>query len=157
MVSLLIGIHAALGELGGIGFLWVLIELLYPTPQRIRQAKTVALISVIFLFLSWMTSGYYYVNVYGNDVKPLIKEGPQPWAHGIFMETKEHIFLFLPFLSLFSFFTLHTYERELMKNKKLRTSLILLCLFIFALVFTAGAMGYLVSSGARAALEAKVG
>ena len=31
MVHLFIGTHAALGELGAIGFLWVLIELLNPT------------------------------------------------------------------------------------------------------------------------------
>ena len=126
MVNLLIGIHAAFGELGGIGFLWVLIELFPPTPQRIQRAKIVALISVVLLFLSWITAGYYYVNIYGSEVKPLIKEGPQPWAHGVFMETKEHIFLFLPFLGLLTLSSLRTYERELLKNKRLRNSIIFL-------------------------------
>ena len=30
----------------------------------------------------------------------MIKAGPYPWAHTVFMEAKEHIFLFLPFLAV---------------------------------------------------------
>ena len=153
MVNFLIGLHAALGELGGIGFLWVFIELLNPLHQRIKRAKTIAFISMVLLFLSWFIGGYYYVNTYGNEVKPIIKEGPQPWAHGIFMETKEHVFLFLPFLSILAFSIIRNYENDIMKNKKLRISILLLCISIFLFTFAIGAMGYLVSSGARAALE----
>ncbi len=156
MVHFLIGVHAALGELGGIGFLWILIELLNPTNDRIKRIKVVAFISVLLLFLSWIASGYYYINVYGSEVKPIIKEGPQPWAHGIFMEVKEHIFLFLAFLSLLGYFIIAKYDNKLVKDKKVRKSLIVLSLVIFLLVFSIGAMGYLVSSGARAALEAGV-
>ena len=157
MVHFLIGAHAALGEIGAIGFLWVLIELLNPTAERVRRAKVIALISVILLFLSWFIGGYYYVNIYGEDVKPIIKEGPQPWAHGIFMETKEHVFLFLPFLALLTFFILKKYEKEIIKDKNIRISVIALCVIIFLLAFAIGAMGYLISSGARSALEANLG
>src|SRR3989338_2481334 len=127
MASYLIGLHAGLGELGAIAFLWVLIEMMSPTPERVKRAKIVALIGVIALFLSWFIGGYYYVNTYGNEVKPIIKEGPQPWAHGIFMETKEHVFLFLPFLSILAFSIIRNYENDIMKNKKLRISILLLC------------------------------
>lgn len=154
MVHFLIGAHAAFGEIGAIGFLWVLIELLNPTTKRVGRAKIIASISVILLFLSWLIGGYYYVNTYGENVKPLIKEGPQPWAHGIFMETKEHVFLFLPFLAILAVFILRKYEREIIKDKNIRISVIALCVIIFLLAFAIGAMGYLISSGARAALEA---
>ncbi len=157
MVHFLIGAHAALGEVGAIGFLWVLIELLNPTTTRVRRAKIIALISVVLLFLSWFTGGYYYVNIYGEDVKPIIKEGPQPWVHGIFMETKEHVFLFLPFLALLNSLILKKYEKEIIKDKNIRISVIALCVIIFLLAFAIGAMGYLISSGARAALEANLG
>src|SRR3989344_6181175 len=114
MVHPLIGIHAFLGEAGIIAFLWVFIELLNPVSSGVKRAKLAALLGVIFLFLSWFTGGFYYVKYYGTNVKPIIKEGPQPWAHGIFMETKEHIFLFLPFLSLLTYSLIKKYEKQIL-------------------------------------------
>lgn len=155
MVHFLIGVHAALGEIGAIGFLWILIELLNTKKRNINRLKTIALVATIFIFLSWTTGGVYYVNIYGSEVKPIIKEGPQPWAHAILMEVKEHVFLFLPFLALLAYSTIAKYEDKIFTSK-LRTQLILLCLLIFILAFAIGAMGYLISSSARAALEAKI-
>jgi glycopeptide antibiotics resistance protein len=94
-----------------------------PSPERIKRAKLVALIGVVFLFLSWFTGGYYYVNIYGNNVKPLIKEGPFPWAHSIVTETKEHVFLFLPFLAILNYAAIKKYEKELVNDKKLEIQL----------------------------------
>lgn len=56
--------------------------------------------------LAWISGGYYYVTHYGKQVKPVINAGPYPWAHSIFMEWKEHLFLFLPFLSFIVFVAL---------------------------------------------------
>ncbi|HLC55928.1 MAG TPA: hypothetical protein VJJ23_01705 [Candidatus Nanoarchaeia archaeon] len=156
MVSLLIGAHAFLGELAGIGFLWILIELLNPTIERINRAKIISLIAVILFLSSWLIGGYYYVNTYGANVKPIIKEGPEPWAHSVIMETKEHIFLFLPFLAIFASAVLWKNDKVIQKDNKLRIAVILLSGLIFLLAFAIGAMGYLISSGARAGLEAKI-
>ena len=41
-----------------------------------------------------MVGGYWYVLFYGAD-KALINGGPWPFAHGFFMETKEHVFFAL--------------------------------------------------------------
>ena len=156
MVHAFIGAHAALGELGAIGFLWVLIEILNPTPQRVRRAKIVALVSVILLLASWLVGGWYYVNVYSLDVKPIIKEGPRPWAHFIFTETKEHVFMFLPFLALLAYLIIARFETQITKDKKLKNGLVWLCILIFLLAMARGIMGYIISSGARVALEARV-
>jgi hypothetical protein len=57
--------------------------------------------SAVALFLiSWATSAYYYITYYGSAVKPRILAGANPAAHAFFMETKEHIFLLLPFLAV---------------------------------------------------------
>jgi hypothetical protein len=37
---------------------------------------------------------------YGKVVKPVITAGEYPWAHAVFMEGKEHVFLILPFMAL---------------------------------------------------------
>ena len=153
MASYLIGLHAGLGELGAIAFLWVLIEMMSPTPERVKRAKIVALIGVIALFLSWFVGGYYYVNTYGSEVKPIIKGGPQPWSHLIFTETKEHVFLFLPFLGILNYAIIRKYEKELVKNKNISSSVRMISLLITILAFGMALMGYLISSGARSALE----
>src|SRR3989344_6307900 len=119
MANPLIGLHAFFGELGIVSFLWVFLETLNPERHRIKRAKIAALVGVVFLFASWIIGGYYYVAYYGPNVKPVIKEGPEPWAHGIFMEAKEHIFLFLPFLSLLTFSLVRNYGSNLKKNKKI--------------------------------------
>ncbi|MEK6916521.1 MAG: hypothetical protein AABW92_02140 [Nanoarchaeota archaeon] len=154
MAHPLIGIHAALGEIGVLAFLWVFVELLNPTIERVKRAKIVALMGIIFLFMSWVTAGYYYVNIYGPEVKPIIKGGPMPWAHSIFTETKEHVFLFLPFISLFTLGLLHKHEKKLITDKNIKKSLLILCGLIVLIGLSMAGMGYIISTGARTALEA---
>lgn len=153
MLNPLIGLHAAIGELGVISFLWTFIELITPTPKRIQRAKIAAFIGVILLIISWIIAGYYYVNVYGKKVKPIIKGGPSPWAHSIGMETKEHIFLFLPFLAILACSIIFKYQNQLIKNKELNKSLLILLGLIILLGFSIAGLGYIISSSAREALE----
>ena len=154
MVSLLIGMHATFGEIAAFAFLWTLVELIEPSKKRIDRAKIAASIGVIFIFLSWIVGGYYYVNYYGTNVKPIIKEGPQPWAHSVFTETKEHVFLFIPFLALLNYFIIKKYEGTLIKDRKIRKAVMVLSLLITVLAFAMAGMGYMISTGARTALEA---
>lgn len=154
MAHPLIGIHAALGEIGIFAFLWVFVELLNPTKTRIQRAKIVAMVGLIFIVFSWFAGGYYYVEHYGPEVKPMIKEGPAPWAHKIFTETKEHVFLFLPFLAALTIGLIHHYKDRLITNKDAKNAVLwssgLIVLIGLAMAF----MGYMISTGARVALEA---
>lgn len=152
MVSALIGIHAGFGELAALGFLWIAAELFSFTKEKSKRVKTIAVCSIIFLFISWFAGGYYYVQEYG-PVKALIKEGPQPWGHKVITETKEHVFFFIPFLAFFAL-SLVSQEKKLLKEKKFRMHTIAICFTITLLIFLIAAMGYLISSAARAALEA---
>jgi hypothetical protein len=78
-------------------------------------------------------------------VKPLIKEGPLPWAHKIVMETKEHVFIFLPFLGLLAYGLL----QRVGEAKPAKYALVFLALLTGSMAL----FGFLVSSGFRAALE----
>ena len=40
---------------------------------------------------AWICGGYWYVHFYPAE-KALILQGPWPFAHNFFMETKEHLF-----------------------------------------------------------------
>lgn len=155
-MNLLIGIHAGLGEMGALAFLWVLVELLNPTESRLRRARIAAAIGTSFLLASWVTGGIYYLTDYQAVVKPVIKAGPLPWAHSVITETKEHLFLFLPFLAVLVWGMLSRFRGELVANRGLRFSVILCAGLIVLMAFSMAGMGYVISSGFRAALEAKV-
>lgn len=149
MVHPLLGIHAAIGELGVAAFVWVFIELLSNKPA-LHRVRNAAIVGTIAFFISWFTGGYYYLVQYGPNVKPLIKAGAQPWIHSIVMEIKEHIFLFMPILALLTTALVNnyktTYKKIIQKNS-------VLIVILGALMMT---MGYIISTGAREALEAAV-
>jgi hypothetical protein len=152
-MHILIGLHAVFGEIGALAFLWVLVELLSPTESRVRRATTVALIGILFLVLAWVVGGYYYLTDYGALVKPVIKAGPLPWAHSVITETKEHVFLFLPFLSFAVWGALKRYGDEIVHNRKLSVAILILAGLIVLIAFSMAGMGFIISSGFRAALE----
>jgi hypothetical protein len=52
------------------------------------------------MWLTYIIGGYWYVVYYAPD-KAIIKAGPWPFAHGFFMETKEHVFLMLLLLATY--------------------------------------------------------
>ena len=156
-MNVLIGLHAGFGELGALAFLWVAIELINPTEGRIRRATMVALFGTVAFFLSWLTGGYYYLTDYQSVVKPLIKKGPYPWAHSVITETKEHVFMFLPFLSFVVWGALKQYGNDLLTSRtSLAYSIMILAALIFIGAFVMAGMGYLISSGMRSALEQRI-
>ncbi len=99
LLEFLLVSHVITGLLGVIAFYGAWLSLLHvsPDPRFLRRAS---LGGLVFLLLSWFTGGYYYATYYGQAVRSVIKAGPYPWAHTVFMEAKEHIFLFLPFLAV---------------------------------------------------------
>jgi len=154
MLSTLIGTHAFVGETGFLLFLWVFVELLSPTPDRIKRAIFIALLGTLAFFASWFIGGYYYVTFYGSGSKLLIKGGPIPWAHDIFTEAKEHIFLFLPLLSIYAFVLLKKYKNEILQKPETKKALLLLVGVIILIGLAMAGMGYIMSVGVRTALEA---
>jgi len=149
----LIFFHAFIGEIGLFAYLWVLVEMLNPTEIRIMRAKTAATIGVICLFVAWIAGGFYYVDVYGSAVKPAIKASDAKWVHSIVMETKEHVFLFLPPLAILTTSLITRFGKQLIDNKTARKTIILLAGLIFLLGFSIAGMGAIIASGYRFALE----
>lgn len=152
----LIGVHAFLGEFAVFAFFWVFVELFNPSPKRIARIQTIAAVGVVLLLLSWIAGGFYYVTIYGTNVKPLIKAGPQPWAHNLFTETKEHVFLLLPFLGMITWGMLRFAGDSIVRDAKTRKAIQILALLVVLIGLSMAGMGYIISTGARAALEAGV-
>ena len=154
MVIPYILLHAAVAEIGLFAFLWVLVELLNPTESRIKRAKVAAVIGLVCLLTAWVVGGFYYVEVYGSHIKPLIKASDAKWVHSIVMEVKEHVFLFLPILATLIVALLYKFDMELIKSKDARVSIVLLAGLVFLLGFSLAGMGAIIASGYRFALEA---
>jgi len=153
MVDFLVLIHAKIGEIGLLAYLWVLFELWNPNETRIRRAKAAALIGLGCLFITWVAGGYYYVNVYGSEIKPVIKASDLRWVHSVVMETKEHVFLFLPLLAILTTSLIFRFGMELVENKNMKRITILLAGLICFFGFFVAGMGEIISWGYQSALE----
>lgn len=149
-MELLVAAHIALGELGILAFFWLIVELLQgPSDVGVLRAKGAALLGTVLFFTAWLVGGVYYVVQYGSVIKPVIEQGSWPWTHSIFMETKEHIFLLLPFLSFATFVQIWQGAERLERDARLRGAVYVLAgttLLVGALMTI---MGYFVSSGFR--------
>jgi len=152
MDMILRGLHVGFGELALLFTIVTLFILAWVSPNRkVILAKIASLMGAVSAFVSWLVSGLYYVIYYGPQVKPVIKEGPWPWAHGIFMEGKEHVFLFLPFIAMILVFVVWKYAERWDEDRAIRFSTFAIgSIGIFILVLMA-VSGYLVSSGYRIA------
>lgn len=155
-ISLKILIHAGLGDLGSLCFLWVLVEIINAKEGGLKRARNASLLGILGIFASWIVGGYYYVATYGSQVKPVITASQFKWAHSIVMETKEHIFLFLPILACLVWLILNSTDSWKSMTDKGRRSVGLLATLIFLIGFSMALMGFLIAVGARAALAIAV-
>lgn len=145
--------HIGLGELGILAFVWVLMEVVQsPTGVAVIRARAAAALGTAMFFAAWLAGGMYYVIEYGDNVKPTIKEGPWPWAHGVFMESKEHIFLFLPFLAIVAAALVWQYGDKLKDDRVMRFAVYSLGGVVILIGLLMTVMGYFVSAGFREAI-----
>lgn len=92
--------HASFGVLGSLAALWVFIEALNARQEGAKRMQAAALIGAVAMAAAWILGGYWYVHFYPAE-KALILKGPWPFAHNIFMETKEHLFFVTGLLSFY--------------------------------------------------------
>jgi hypothetical protein len=90
--------HAGLGVTGCLAALWVFVEALNAQPGNAARMRTAALVTAVSMAGAWICGGYWYVHFYPIE-KPLILKGPWPFAHNLFMETKEHLFFITAILA----------------------------------------------------------
>ena len=92
--------HPTVGALGILAAVWVFVEALNASDQNKSRIRAASLAVSAFIWASYVVGGYWYVTFYYAD-KARIVAGPWPFAHSIFMETKEHVFLLLLLLATF--------------------------------------------------------
>jgi hypothetical protein len=92
--------HAGFGGLGCLAAIWVFIEVLNARPENAARIRKAALLTAVCMVGAWICGGYWYVVFYPAE-KAMILKGPWPFAHNLFMETKEHLFFITGILALF--------------------------------------------------------
>jgi hypothetical protein len=90
--------HAAFGATGCLAALWVFVEVLNAQPANAVRIRAAAVVAAICMAGAWICGGYWYVHFYPAE-KALILKGPWPFAHNLFMETKEHLFFITAILA----------------------------------------------------------
>jgi hypothetical protein len=98
--NVLLLIHPALGGLAMLCSLWVFVDTLNVSEASLARIKNISILCAILMWLTYIIGGFWYVAYYAPD-KAVIKAGPWPFAHGFFMETKEHVFLMLLLLATY--------------------------------------------------------
>ena len=91
--------HATLGVAGCLAALWVLVETLSARAANIGRVRIGALLTAACMATAGICGGYWYLHFYPAE-KELILNGPWPFAHNLFMETKEHLFFVTAMLAL---------------------------------------------------------
>src|ERR1035441_7509277 len=91
--------HAGFGVSGCLAAVWVFVERLNAQPGNAGRIRGAAILPAVLMAAEWICGGYWYVHFYPAE-KALILKGPWPFAHNIFMETKEHLFFITGILAL---------------------------------------------------------
>jgi len=83
--------HATFGVAGSLSALWVFVEALNARSENLGRIRAASVLTAVCIALAGTCGGYWYLHFYPAE-KALILAGPWPFAHNVFMETKEHLF-----------------------------------------------------------------
>jgi hypothetical protein len=97
--DILLLMHASFGVTGCLAALWVFVDTLHAVPASAGRIRFAALATTLCIAAAWICGGYWYIHFYPPE-KALILKGPWPFAHNLFMETKEHLFFITGILAI---------------------------------------------------------
>jgi hypothetical protein len=92
--------HSTFGVFGTLSAVWVFVETLNAREENAGRIRKAALVTAACMIAAWIFGGYWYLHYYPAD-KAMISKGPWPFAHTLFMETKEHLFFVTLILSFY--------------------------------------------------------
>jgi hypothetical protein len=142
--------HVLFGVACILASVWVFVDALHASAINAGRIRLAAWSSAVFMWLSFLFGGYWYVTFYHVD-KAIILKGPWQFSHGFFMETKEHVVILL--LLLATYLPIVALD-NLTENKAARR----LVLWISAITATVGlgteGAGAMIAMGVKAGLLA---
>lgn len=149
--QLILMIHVLFGVACVVTSLWVFVDVLNVSEANQGRIRKMSCAAAVFMWLAFLIGGYWYVFSYKVD-KAIILKGPWPFAHGFFMETKEHLVIML--LMLATYLPL-TVAGTLVANKDARRVALWVAGMVVLLALIIEGEGATIAMGVKAGLLAR--
>jgi hypothetical protein len=140
--------HATAGMLGTLLALWVFVEALNAREQNAGRIRAIAFAVAVFMFAALILGGYWYLHFYPVE-RAMILKGPWPFAHNLFMETKEHLFLMT---LLLAFYLPIVAQERLYSNLAARKMVLCVAMLIVVTGLSIEGAGAVIDHGVKVAL-----
>jgi len=151
--NLLLLLHPAIAVVTMLLVVWLIVSLKCVNINE-KRVRILSLSIALMMLSIWIIAGYWYVVFYGVD-KSVIVKSSWSFAHGFFMETKEHIFFVVLILSLY--LPLVAFRNSVASNTNAQKLLITLGVLILTLMIYIDGAGAIISHGAEIAYMHKDG
>lgn len=142
-------VHPTFGMMSVLAAVWVFVEALSAGEGNLGRLRRASLAVATLLWLAYVSGGYWYVVHYPAD-KAVITAGLWPFAHGFFMEAKEHLFFSL--LLLGTYLPLAAWDSRLPEDKGARRLVRVVALLVVLLGLAMEGMGAVIGLGVRLGL-----
>lgn len=143
--------HVFFGVACLLATVWLFVEVLNASECNLKRIRKASFVAAIFMWLAFVVGGYWYVTSYGAD-KAVILKGPWPFAHSLFMETKEHLVIML--LMLVTYLPIAA-ASNLAANQDARRVVLWVAGLVVLLAFTMEGEGGIIAMGVKMGLLAK--
>ncbi len=94
MNEIVLMVHVLFGVACMVTAVWLFVDVLHASEANRNRIGKLSWAAAVFMWLAFLIAGYWYVVFYHVD-KAIILNGPWPFAHSYFMETKEHLVILL--------------------------------------------------------------
>ena len=152
MKEMILMSHVTFGVFALLASVWLFVDVLNGGEAALRRAVVASIAVAALLWLSYLLAGYWYVNFYPAD-KALILKGPWPFAHKLFMESKEHLFFVL--LLIGSFLPIAAFDVRVRSSGSGRTLLMVLAALVALLALVMEGSGAVIGLGVKEGLLAR--
>jgi hypothetical protein len=149
MNELILMSHVALGVGCIVATVWLLVDVLNAHADNLTRIRWVSRLVAACMWLSFVVGGYWYVVEYKVD-KAVILKGPWPFAHNLFMETKEH---FVITLLLVATYLPIAAANNLAVNRGARRLVVCLAVMVLVLGLMAEGNGGVIAMGVKTGLQ----
>ena len=143
--------HVLFGVACMVAGVWLFVDVLNAREGNLKRIRRVSWAATIFMWLAFLIAGYWYVVLYHVD-KAIILNGPWPFAHNFFMETKEHLVIML--LLLVTYLPIAA-SNNLATNRDARRLVLWVTAGIVLLALMVEGHGAIVAMGVKMGLLAK--
>src|ERR1017187_8049615 len=143
--------HVLFGVACMVAGVWLFVDVLNAREANLKRIRRVSWAAAVFMWLAFFIAGYWYVVFYHTD-KAIILNGPWPFAHSFFMETKEHLVIML--LLLVTYLPIAA-SNNLATNKDARRVVLCVAGLIAFIALMMEGEGAIIAMGVKVGLLAK--